>query len=135
MWASDETEDTERLFSVEVASDSDTQSALVATENPKGEILERPGSGTIEVSDTAVEVKTAKDFTITYTAATRIEDAYLAVQIPSNAFQMPGAADDTQLVPLILTDPTHPKPGTFGQAADDTSYNRRGRNASSSKWR
>ena len=101
----------------------------------KGVILERPGSGTIEVSDTAVEVKTAKDFTITYTAATRIEDAYFVVQIPPGAFEMPNTDDDTQLVPLTLTDPTHPAPGTFGQATDDTLTNRRGRDTSSSKWR
>ena len=118
MWASDETEGTESLFSVEVASDSDTLAAPAANA-AKGAILERPGSGTIEVSDTAVEVKTAKDFTITYTASTQIEDAYFIVQIPPNAFEMPNTDDDTQLVPLTLTDPTHPAPGTFGQATDD----------------
>ena len=101
----------------------------------RGVILERPGSGTIEVSDTAVEVKTAKEFTITYTAATRIEDAYFVVQIPTGAFEMPNTDDDTQLVPLTLTDPTHPAPGTFGQATDDTSTNDVDGDTSSSKWR
>ena len=120
MWASDETEDAENLFSVTVASDSDAPTAPAPAANAaKGAILERPGSGTIEVSDTAVEVKTAKDFTITYTAATRIEDAYFVVQIPPKAFEMPNTDDDTRLVPLTLTDPTHPAPGTFGQATND----------------
>ena len=72
-----------------------------------GEVEEREGTGTIEISPSTVEVQTPEDFIITYTAVTRIEDAYFIVQIPildNNAFQMPSADDDTQLVALTLTD-------------------------------
>ena len=52
----------------------------------------------------AVQINTPRDFNIKYTAATRIEGAYLVVKIPDDAFMMPDVADDTQLIALTLTD-------------------------------
>ena len=78
------------------------------------------GTGTIEISPSTVEVQTPEDFTISYTAATRIEDAYFVVQIPDdNAFKMPSAADDTQLVSLTLTDSVYPDPRQSTNRSDD----------------
>ena len=87
-----------------------------ATSAALGMVLPRPGTGTIEITDMAVQINTPRDFNIKYTAATRIEDAYLVVQIPggdtldTRAFLMPDVADDTQLIPLTLTDANHPDP-------------------------
>ena len=79
-----------------------------------GEVKARPGSGTIEIADAAVEVNSVTDFNITYTAATDIANAYLIVKIPShdtlgNALKMPNTEDDTDLVDLTLTDREHPE--------------------------
>ena len=64
----------------------------------------------------AVQINTPRDFNIKYTAATRIEGAYLVVRIPQtpeNPFLMPDVADDTQLIALTLTDANHPDPATI----------------------
>ena len=85
---------------VVVTSDSDQVPATTSV----GEILERPGTGTIEVTDVAVQINTPESFDIKYTADTAIEGAYLVVALPNpNPFLMPDASDDTQLVPLTLT--------------------------------
>ena len=107
------TEDAETLFTVLVASDNTTPSAPTASTDGVGTVVSREGTGTIEISPAVAEVKTPQDFSIKYTAATSIQDAYLIVKIPSGAFQMPSADDDTQLVSLTLTDANHPDPDTL----------------------
>ena len=64
----------------------------------------RPGSGTVEIDKTAVEVnRLYTDFTIKYTAAAEIEGAYFMVTLPtetlgtSPAFMMLDPVDDTQI--------------------------------------
>ena len=72
---------------------------------PVGEVLAREGGGTLEISyrlRTSIQPKDITD--ITYTADTALEDAYLFVQIPDGAFTMPSLDDDTQFIPLTLTD-------------------------------
>ena len=104
MWAAQASTD---LATVTVTSDGTSS----ATED-LGEILARPGTGTVEIADMAVQINTPRDFTITYKAATRIEDAYFAVEIPASVFMMPDVSDDTQLIALTLTDANHPDPTT-----------------------
>ena len=104
------------LFTVSVASDVNTPTDLPTV----GEVVSREGTGTIEISPAVAEVKTPQDFTVKYTAATSIQDAYLIVTIPPSAFQMPSADDDTQLVNLTLTDRDHPDPDTVDQAENDS---------------
>ena len=107
MWAAEATEEDENLISVTPTSDDTTNADALQG----GKVLPRPGTGTIEITDAAVQINTREDFTIKYTAATAIADAYLVVKIPSGPFLMPDYAnnDDTQLVALTLTDgTTHP---------------------------
>ena len=87
-----------------------TSDATPATSSV-GEILERPGTGTLEITDTAAQINTGDGFDIKYTADTAIEDAYLVVALPDpNPFLMPDVRDDTQLVDLTLTDARYPDP-------------------------
>ena len=77
-----------------------------------GSVIGRPGTGTIEITDTAVQINTPESFDIKYTAVTAIADAYLAVKLPSapsNPFMMPDVNDDTQLIALTLTDANYPE--------------------------
>ena len=116
VFAAAATDPAETLFAVSVASDNTTPTALDGV----GTVVSREATGTIEVAPAIAEVRTPQDFTITYTAATSIQDAYLIVTIPTGAFEMPSAEDDTQLVDLTLTDAKHPDPDTVGQSADDS---------------
>ena len=107
VWAASVTGTTETLADVEVTSDANPASASV------GSVIGRPGTGTIEITDTAVQINTPESFDIKYTAVTAIADAYLAVKLPlapSNPFMMPNVNDDTQLTALTLTDANFPDP-------------------------
>ena len=107
--ATDTEDPAETLFAVSVASDNTTPTELPGV----GTVVSREGTGTIEISPAVAEVKTPQDFSIKYTAATSIQDAYLIVTIPPFAFQMPNAEDDTELIALTLTDANHPDPDTL----------------------
>ena len=96
-------------------------------------MIPRPGTGTIEITDTAVQINTPEGFDIKYTAATGIAGAYLVVELPEvhlgNPFLMPDFVnnDDTRLVELTLTDDKHPYPEADPHPNGKTKSSRYGR--------
>ena len=95
-----------------VQTDSDEDSAITDDYAPtdgiyKGEVKAQLGSGKVTTTPSSVEVGSPRNFTITYTAATKLENVYLWVELPTRSASPVHALEGaTAATALTLTEDT-----------------------------
>ena len=108
------------MFVVNTDTSEADSRTYVQVGDPIGSIKPLLGSGEVTFNPAAVEVEAIRDYRITYKALTKLENVYLAVQLPTGAFVQ---ADGTTAVEDFTTLRTDSNTGALNDAyvppADD----------------